>query len=192
MTSEELRSEMTHVGFKKKLKEAHGDRCVNCGDEMFEWHHVVPIFLGGTNAIGNIVPLCHRCHRAAHNGHHMTKYRRKSEKEGRPRKTLPENWEDVVWSWVRGDIDKEELHKTLGYTCTTKFIDSRAWDEFRERHGIEKVRNQRGFLAYWGNLRNGAVVSTVFYNDGRQEEFRYEEPEKEFDVVEAWCKALGV
>ena len=42
-------------------------KCVNCGsDENIQLHHVVPLVLGGTNNIDNIVPLCEDCHSKIH------------------------------------------------------------------------------------------------------------------------------
>ena len=49
--------------FKDELKDKLGTVCCNCGSNLdVEYHHVVPLALGGTNNIGNIVPLCHVCH----------------------------------------------------------------------------------------------------------------------------------
>ena len=61
----EERKKSNNPGFKKALVEVHGDRCVNCGsDENIEFHHIVPLAIGGTNNYGNVVPLCWRCHKA--------------------------------------------------------------------------------------------------------------------------------
>lgn len=40
----------------------YGGRCLRCGTlEAITPDHVIPLFLGGTNDISNIQPLCHRC-----------------------------------------------------------------------------------------------------------------------------------
>lgn len=47
------------------LKVAYGFRCLACGqhepDIKLTIDHVLPLSLGGTNAIGNIQPLCGPC-----------------------------------------------------------------------------------------------------------------------------------
>lgn len=46
--------------------------CANCGStEQLEWHHMIPAFLGGTAEEGNMICLCHDCHRD------VTEYHRK-------------------------------------------------------------------------------------------------------------------
>lgn len=43
------------------------DGCANCrSGEYLEIHHIVPIALGGTNLLGNLVKLCAECHGKAH------------------------------------------------------------------------------------------------------------------------------
>lgn len=43
--------------------------CGNCGStEELDIHHIVPISLGGTNRITNLVRLCTSCHAKAHGG----------------------------------------------------------------------------------------------------------------------------
>lgn len=40
-------------------------RCAFCGSqERLEWHHMIPVFLGGTAEDPNMVCLCYTCHRA--------------------------------------------------------------------------------------------------------------------------------
>lgn len=46
--------------------------CVNCGSiQDLYLHHIVPLVMGGTNRIGNIVWLCGACHSKVHN-HDLT------------------------------------------------------------------------------------------------------------------------
>lgn len=54
---------------KERIISMHGGKCVICGTKhrsRLEIHHVVPKSEGGTNEIGNLVPLCHICHCAVH------------------------------------------------------------------------------------------------------------------------------
>ena len=40
------------------------DRCAFCGGtNRVEWHHMIPVFLGGTADERNMVCACHACHR---------------------------------------------------------------------------------------------------------------------------------
>jgi 5-methylcytosine-specific restriction endonuclease McrA len=46
----------------RELVEACGGRCLRCGVvEDLTVDHIVPLALGGSNAIENIQPLCHDC-----------------------------------------------------------------------------------------------------------------------------------
>ena len=51
-----------------KFNWAHRDdkvRCAFCGaTNKLEWHHMIPVFLGGTADGPNMVCLCHPCHKA--------------------------------------------------------------------------------------------------------------------------------
>ena len=47
--------------FRDEVKHWYGDICANCGSsESIEYHHIVPLALGGTNRITNFAPLCHK------------------------------------------------------------------------------------------------------------------------------------
>lgn len=47
------------------LCEGYGNRCLACGDTeaVLEADHVVPLTRGGSDEIGNILPLCGSCNR---------------------------------------------------------------------------------------------------------------------------------
>lgn len=54
----------------RAILEQHMHQCVNCekigGRGTLEVHHIVPVGQGGTHSKSNLVPLCSRCHSAAH------------------------------------------------------------------------------------------------------------------------------
>ena len=53
------------------LKELKGTICCNCGLDCKDniiFHHIVPISIGGNDAINNIVPVCSVCHGMIHYG----------------------------------------------------------------------------------------------------------------------------
>ena len=53
-----------------ELCERHGRRCLRCGlDAPLTRDHVVPVSLGGSNAIENIQPLCRPCNAAKKDKH---------------------------------------------------------------------------------------------------------------------------
>ena len=56
---------------KSILKQIKGTVCVNCGkNELDEinYHHIIPLSLGGNDIESNIVPLCSKCHDLLHFG----------------------------------------------------------------------------------------------------------------------------
>lgn len=44
-----------------------GNTCQKCGSkDKLECHHIVPVVLGGSNELSNLITLCHSCHSEAH------------------------------------------------------------------------------------------------------------------------------
>lgn len=82
----QLRLEFARDSFHEELEEKLGKVCCNCGSELdIEYHHVIPLALGGTNNITNIVPLCYVCHQIVHGSKNIRRLKR-SEDTGRKRK----------------------------------------------------------------------------------------------------------
>lgn len=53
--------------FRQEALTRDGRRCTQCGSgKSLEVHHIVPIHAGGTNELGNLTTLCHRCHASLH------------------------------------------------------------------------------------------------------------------------------
>ena len=49
---------------RRKTKNPHIKRCAFCGsEECLEEHHMIPLFLGGTNDDNNLIYLCGMCHK---------------------------------------------------------------------------------------------------------------------------------
>lgn len=62
---------------KDRIIAIHENKCVICGTHnrnKLEIHHVVPKSKGGTNEIGNLIPLCHICHCAVHKIDNLNPY----------------------------------------------------------------------------------------------------------------------
>ena len=54
---------------KTELKQKLGETCCNCGTNVdIEYHHIVPLSLGGNDIISNIAPICYKCHTLIHHG----------------------------------------------------------------------------------------------------------------------------
>lgn len=54
---------------KERVISFHDNKCVICGTKhrsKLEIHHIIPKSEGGTNEIGNLIPLCHICHCMVH------------------------------------------------------------------------------------------------------------------------------
>ncbi len=66
MTNSDKRKEFKEI--KTKLLESDNyKKCVNCGSNLeIQLHHIIPLSLGGTNNISNIVALCGKCHGKIH------------------------------------------------------------------------------------------------------------------------------
>lgn len=66
----DMKNEYNRATFRNILEKTLEPICVNCGStEKLSFHHIVPLSLGGTNNISNIVRLCPTCHDKAHIGY---------------------------------------------------------------------------------------------------------------------------
>ena len=139
----ELRIEYNRPSFKKHLHEVLGDVCVNCGStEDVEFHHIVPLRDGGTNTIGNIVPLCYRCHQATHGSRKSWISRSaRSERTGRPRKISYEDAEPTLDKYFRCEIGSKEAWDTMGFTGDVKLSGTLVFKQYVKEHHITAYRN---------------------------------------------------
>ena len=52
-----------------KEREIVGQECCNCGSkDNLEYHHIIPLSLGGNNKLSNLCCLCYSCHSLLHFG----------------------------------------------------------------------------------------------------------------------------
>ena len=174
MTEKEIRTEFNRESFRRMLKQELGCQCVNCGSEdNVQYHHIVPVALGGTNRVTNIVPLCYSCHRAAHNGQHMSKYKRHSDYTGRPQKISYESAEPILERYFDGEIGTKECVKELGYKETVHMADIPHTKEYMKRHRIRKYRNNVDIRRKKGVLKRGCCVGYIYFEDGEYRELIY-------------------
>lgn len=55
-------------GNRCKALEMTNGKCLICGSEASDVHHIIPLSDGGNHDLNNLVPLCRGCHLKAHNG----------------------------------------------------------------------------------------------------------------------------
>lgn len=69
----------SYLKFREEVLERYNHKCANCGSQNdLQIYHIVPVAIGGTDAVSNLVPLCHSCHMAAHHGRDITEYQKES------------------------------------------------------------------------------------------------------------------
>lgn len=152
--------------FKAEIIRMHGNVCCNCGsDKDIEWHHIVPIEIGGNDVPSNIVPLCYDCHKAVtHNQLLIATAGRKHDKGGRKRK-VPDNYEQILEDFFTCKVGKLETAKRLGWENNLKFTDSEWFKEFKDKHGIVKYRNNIDIKMKKAGNANG-MCGYIKYKDG--------------------------
>ena len=155
---------------KAILISMHGSKCVNCGfEDRIEWHHVVPLEIGGNDTFENMIPLCHECHKAV--THHelvlKTRGRCHDHHGGRP-VDLPKGCEDIYTDFVRCRISKTEAAERLGKGG--KFIENVAFKDYLKRNNIKKYRNNIDiYLSKHTCLIAGKSIGYIEYMDGKVE-----------------------
>lgn len=133
-TYEELRQEFTTPSFRKLIKEVKGCTCVNCGSTYnIEYHHIVPLRLGGTNNLGNIVPLCKPCHSKAHQRKLVTEF-----KGGRPKAVKYEEASPVLEKYFNLEIGTKEAKELLGLSNKNKSTWTYLTKQYKEENNIPK------------------------------------------------------
>lgn len=132
----------------KAAKLANGSCCVNCGcQDAVEWHHIVPLHMGGRDVPSNMIPLCHKCHMLAHESR-STWNGNAGRKGGRHRKYSLEKCEPVIADYVYCKIGKKELLRTLGSDSPQDWgiNGCSCMKDFFEKHGIISFKNKIDLL----------------------------------------------
>lgn len=58
-----IRTKKLSQSRKNRVKERDGWKCTECGhDDNLEVHHIIRYIDGGSNDMGNLATLCHKCH----------------------------------------------------------------------------------------------------------------------------------
>lgn len=154
--------------YRSTMTRILGTKCKNCGaEENIEYHHVVPLFLGGQDKLDNMIALCQKCHKAAHRGRHISHYVDFSN-SGRKRKVDKQKAFDIMDAYLGGGIGTKKCKELLGYseTCTLKNL---VWiKEYMKDNDIEDFKNTVDVAATTSNdgLYEGRIVGFVKYTDG--------------------------
>ena len=174
MEYKELRTEFNRPSFKSILTDNLGCKCANCGSEAgIQYHHIVPLALGGTNKLSNIVPLCYGCHKAAHNGQHMQRYRKKGDNEGRPKSCSDEIAFKAFDDWATCKIGTMECKVRMGLSEKTHLTDRPQFKAYKASRGIIENKNNIDIIRKknGGKLPNNSHLGYIVYDDGRRELF---------------------
>ena len=127
MMAKDLRAEFKTKQFQDMLKETLGTNCANCGsNKHIHYHHIIPLINGGTNNLGNIVPLCEDCHGLAHERSSYKLLRagkeraktKKGYKEGRPKKYSEQELKEAMKLKSEG-FSYNQITKETGISKST-------------------------------------------------------------------------
>ena len=163
--------------YREAMRKVLGTKCVNCGSEEYiEYHHIVPIHLGGIDKLENMVALCNRCHKVVHSGQHIRRYRNTSH-DGRPRKVTKEEVWKALDLFFSGSISSRKCKQLLGLSQTSQIHVSPYLKEYMIEKNIIEFKNTVDVAATTGcdGLYEGRLVGHVKYKDGMIEDIHYKE-----------------
>jgi len=168
-------------GFRQECIKRYGTVCINCGSsDRIEWHHVVPLEIGGNDDPSNCVPLCYSCHKAVTNHQLVIVARMNEWKHGAltGRKALCEDgWDDILMDYIECRVSASETAERLG--GRKSFRSLKMFGDFKKRHGIIRHRNNIDtILKFHSEIPWGACVGSAEYADGTKKRF-YWKPEEE-------------
>lgn len=183
-STEELRKEFNTLRNSGLLKSVLGCECVNCNSvENIEYHHIVPLHLGGTNNIRNIVPLCNVCHKAVTHGGHRETY--KGTRAGGRKPNVPDKKVfKILDKWADGQIGNKKCCELIGVKQSKSsdrgaggVINTAQYKKWCKKRGYEKVKNildttvTNGRCCVTGSTRVGTITRLdgsdypIYFND---------------------------
>ena len=186
---EELRKEYLVLRNNGEMAMMLGSTCSNCGStDDVEYHHVVPLHLGGTNRWTNIVPLCNRCHKAAHRGRHISAYVNHTG-SGRPSNVSDKVAFKALDMWADGQIGSRKLRELMrlkelkgGGSAISKH---RQYEKWCKERGYLKVKNTLDVTATQRTygFDGGTRVGTITKSDGQTIEIYFNDTGMNDDVM---------
>jgi len=165
LTREEL--QVLHQQGRENIPELddwYGHKCANCGTtEDVHYHHIVPLSIGGTNAVTNMVPLCQQCHYLVHHGVRLDLTVLKKMVGGRPR-CLPTDEMKKAWvDYIYCRIPRCELERVLGHTRRSQ---AKWMSDILESEKIDQFHNNIGCrLAKGGEIRPGQRTGWIRFKE---------------------------
>jgi len=197
-SSELLKKKSVRKALAEKWKDIDGVvRCCSCGSSQnIEWHHAIPLEVGGQDVFTNFVPACHSCHMAAHSWQDQRKEKlanRKPNIKGGRKPIVPENYKDLLHDYIFCKIGREELgmkwNGAMGSSSgdmpeAIKHLSDKSWFKaYLNELNIEKIHN--GIDAHRKRTHNpkrktnGAKEKGyIIYKNGKKEIFEIIVPEK--------------
>lgn len=113
----------------KVMKDALPKKCYNCGStENLNYHHIIPLALGGNNILTNIAVLCGRCHWAVHHdtegeykhsGELIRSGIEKARAEGRKNGRKPADYDHIMQLIAKYSTQFNDIHD-IGYELHTE------------------------------------------------------------------------
>lgn len=171
---EKLKREFRTPSFRDRMVKEVGCKCYNCGltnsEDIIEYHHVVPLVLGGTNSMSNIVALCRKCHSLAHGAKDVRKINKKEPGRmgGRPKFKPAEDYKSTIDRFIRGEIGKSECQVLVGMKAG-KLNDMDFYHEYLKELGIIHMRNLVDAIRT--ECEENRVVSYIIFTDGTRVDY---------------------
>lgn len=162
----------------KDVREKAGNVCANCGaTENIEYHHIVPLFVGGKEIDSNIVPLCHRCHKAAHHGRNIQNYA-KATNPGRKPNVSDEQAFKAFDLFSNGEIGRKKCKELIGISQTSQVKGTSQYIKYLKIHGIKSIKNNIDIAGTNSTLEDGKIVGKITYLDGTEKPLTYKDTGK--------------
>lgn len=162
------------LSIKDAVYERYDGKCGNCGStKCLEMHHVVPLLLGGKNEIGNMILLCHRCHKVAHNGGKISDYMDHSN-AGPKNHLCDEEANKALGMYFSGQIGTNKLKEMFRWSKSYKITDSPQFKKYIQDNHVASYRNNVDIIEKKTELHSGRVVGYVVYADGRRVNMIYQ------------------
>lgn len=162
---------VNYLRYKDEVLRQHNYKCVNCGTtENLRIHHIVPVAVGGTDNITNLIPLCLSCHEAIHFGSNVKDYKSRTGKlnGGRKNKISFEEFDKAFEKYLNGEIGKRKFCELTGYGLHITVGKNPHYKKSLEIRGIVRMRNDIDIAMTnrKGDISEGAVVGYVKYSNG--------------------------
>ena len=170
----QLKIEYNRPSFKALLEREKGKVCICCGSTLgIEYHHILPLCLGGDNRLSNIYPVCNSCHKIIHGGR-VNKLWRDDNKGGRKKKRPPKGYKIVLDRYFNCEIGRRECQEILEVAGANKLTDKWWFKDYIKECSIKRFRNNIDLLMCRKNrqkIRPHQELGYVEYERGSREYF---------------------